>query len=48
MPPLDRFTSLVQGFLEHLLADVRDSVSGLVETYMSTHDVASTGACSLP
>ena len=42
MPPLDRFTSLVQGFLEHLLADVRDSVSGLVETYMlSTHDVAS-------
>jgi fatty-acid desaturase len=42
MPPLDLFTSLVEGFLEHLLDDARQSVSGLIETYMlSTHDVAS-------
>lgn len=39
---LDVFTTLVEGFLNHLLADARDSVSGLVETYLlSTHDVAS-------
>ncbi|HYM49094.1 MAG TPA: conjugal transfer protein TrbL family protein [Candidatus Limnocylindrales bacterium] len=39
---LDVFSSLITGFLDHLLSDIRDSVSGLVETYLlSTHDVTS-------
>ncbi len=36
---LEIFSQLVAGFFEHLIADVRDSVSGMVETYLlSTYD----------
>jgi hypothetical protein len=39
---LDVFTTLVTGFLDHLMSDIRDSISGLVESYLlSTHDVSS-------
>jgi hypothetical protein len=39
---LDVYSTVITGFFDHLLSDVRDSMSGLVETYLlSTHDVAS-------
>jgi hypothetical protein len=39
---LEIFTALVTGFFNNLINDVRDSVAGMVETYLlSTHDLSS-------
>jgi hypothetical protein len=38
---LDVFSGLVTGFFDNLINDVRDSVAGMVETYLlSTHDLS--------
>jgi len=45
---LEIFSSLLSGFLDHVINDVRGSVAGYAETYLlSTHDLSRGGAQAL-